>query len=298
MKILMLYAHLTAPAPPAWYIARSFKRMGHEVVTLGPGCEVNTGNRNPYIAHGNYNFMDVVRKNEIDVCLEVESGGFDISWTPPMNIKKNVKVTYWGSDTHLKNIEYAYVQKKAHYTHSFFAQKKFVDKYGSCIWLPHACDPEIHNPEYEGQKPHDVTFVGHQHPSVHKARINLFNSLNRKFKLNIRQGIFLDKMALEFKKSKIVLNRSLDGDINMRFFEGLCSGSCLLTDFIPDMVYLGAERGKHYIGYNGDGQAINAIKSLLEDPERRAKVAEAGQEFVIANHTYDHRAKKFIDVVS
>jgi hypothetical protein len=242
--------------------------------------------------------VNVIKKHNIDLCLEVESGGFDISWSPPMHYHKHARFAYWGSDTHLANIQHVYAQKKNYYHYKFFAQREFVLKHGDAIWLPHACDPEYHDPEFNGKKIHDLTFVGHRHPSVHKARINLLAQLGKQFNVNVRGGLFLDNMAREFKQSKIVFNRSLNKDVNMRFFEAMCSGSCLLTDWISDMEDLGAKRGVHFIAYDDDNVAARAVKVLLGDPERRSRVAKAGQEFVKANHTYDHRAKVLMEHVN
>lgn len=301
MNFLMMMYYTEAPAPPGWYLAKALKKLGHNVYFCGPNCEINPGkNPNPYSP--SFDLGRVISNREIDVVLEVESGGFDISWNPPgplrSKLRGKTKFVYWGSDTHLKNLAYAYRQKMRNYDMSFFAQQEFVTQTPGAMWLPHACDPDIHCPDMDDKQPrYDVTFIGHQHPTVHQHRIRLLKSLGRQgMKVNVRQGWYLHRMGMEFRRSKIVLNCSLNGDLNMRFFEAMCSGACLVADWLPKagLKNLGIVRGEHFIAYDNDNMALVALRKLLQDDERREKVAKQGQKLAQERHTYTQRAEAIL----
>jgi len=302
MNILMLFAFTEKPASPGWYIRRSFLRMGHSITTMGHNCEINTKGNNPYQTK---NIHNIIKKKNIDLVLEIDSGGFDISWNPG-HLKaqyKNVKFIYWGSDTHLGTVAGVYGNKRKRYDIAFFAQKKFIDDQHMShrYWLPHACDPEFHNPDIEDKKKvHDVTFIGHKHPTVHGKRIALLKMIkNDRIDINDRCYIYTKKMGAQFVKSRIVLNCSLNGDLNMRFFEAMCSGACLLTDWSDHGGFAeqGFKRGEHYCAYDSNRHAVTAIRALLNDHEKRKRIAKAGQKYVLENHTYDDRARKILSFV-
>ena len=297
----MLFAFTEKPASPGWYIRRSFLRMGHSITTMGHNCEINTKGNNPYQTK---NIHNIIKKKNIDLVLEIDSGGFDISWNPG-HLKaqyKNVKFIYWGSDTHLGTVAGVYGNKRKRYDIAFFAQKKFIDDQHMShrYWLPHACDPEFHNPDIEDKKKiHDVTFIGHKHPTVHGKRIALLKMIkNDRIDINDRCYIYTKKMGAQFVKSRIVLNCSLNGDLNMRFFEALSYGVCQLANY--DMVGwkdLGFEEGKHFLGYSSLEEAVEKTQWALDNNMEREKIAKAGHEKVRSAHTYEHRINEMLNIV-
>jgi spore maturation protein CgeB len=54
------------------------------------------------------------------------------------------------------------------------------------------------------------------------------------------------------------------------------------------------EEGKHYVTYNFDNLEEKA-KYYLEHPERRSKIGHQASEFVLAKHTWRHRAEKILN---
>jgi len=98
-------------------------------------------------------------------------------------------------------------------------------------------------------------------------------------------------------KSKIVFNHSINNDLNMRFFEALCSGGLLLTDKITNGVQeLFAEKF-HYVNYRSKKDAIAKINYYLKNEKKRKLIALRGQKSAIKHHTYWHRTKKILDIV-
>ena len=96
-------------------------------------------------------------------------------------------------------------------------------------------------------------------------------------------------MAKKYAESRLVFNCGINGDVNMRFFEGLQSGSALLTDVLQDQEQLGFKEGVHYIGYNNEGEMLEKARYYLRDSDKREWIAKNGFELVSDKHQYVNR---------
>jgi len=85
-------------------------------------------------------------------------------------------------------------------------------------------------------------------------------------------------------ESRISLNCSLNGDINMRCFEILESGSLLLTDRLSPQsgLDLMLSEGEHYVAYDGIEDCRDKARALLADEVRAAAIARAGHAHYLA----------------
>lgn len=221
-----------------------------------------------------------------------------LPYTP---IKTPKPFAYWASDTHINNGEpgdsYPYrlsVAKDA--DHVFCAQKAGAEKMKADgvpnpIWLPHAVEPQAYPKGEILTKRYDVCFVGH----VNNARRE--NALDRLFSefpnFYYGQQLF-ESAARKFSESRIVFNIAMTDDVNMRCFETLATGSFLLTDWVPSIDEL-FEDGKHLVLYRTMDEAIDKAKYYLAHEEEREKIAQAGYEHVMANHTIQHRVTKMLE---
>ncbi len=93
------------------------------------------------------------------------------------------------------------------------------------------------------------------------------------------------------------MNIAMKEDLNMRCFEALGTGSFLLTDWVPhiDEVF---EDGKHLVLYRSLDEAVDKAKYYLAHDSEREKIAQAGYEHVMANHTIDHRAGVMLERIN
>ena len=82
----------------------------------------------------------------------------------------------------------------------------------------------------------------------------------------------------------------------MRVFEAMCSGSCLVTDRVPDLVKLGFVDGIHYAGYSSAEELEQVVKDLLSNEEKREKIAAEGRREVLENHTYVKRMETLLEL--
>lgn len=144
------------------------------------------------------------------------------------------------------------------------------------FWLPcFTMNPYMHQPI----KPvhNSAVFVG----SLSKHHIHRRALVNHIKESNIPLSIAFasQKQAAKLYNSHAVsLNVSLNADLNFRIMEILAAGGCLLTD------RLGAEAGLnhlltenvHYLAYSSFSEAATKIKFLINEPDHRQKIAEAG----------------------
>ena len=239
-------------------------------------------------------------------------------WYPP---KDGGKTVYVASDTHLGK-EYRF-EKAKKFEYVFFNQERARDEYldgehdqqfrtpGGLMqvvdWLPHAAEPQAYPHTVQAQK-FDVCFIGHlsDEPNVHgMSRVETLDRVFRAFS-NFYFGTrspqkpganMFEDAARRFNQSRIVLNHAVRDDLNMRFFEVLCSGAFLLTTRLPDAESLGLREGEHYAAYASYDEAIEKINHYLNHPEERERIARAGHEAVMAAHTYRHRVRTMLETV-
>lgn len=79
-----------------------------------------------------------------------------------------------------------------------------------------------------------------------------------------------------------------DRQIKARIFEVPGYGGCLLTERAPNLDRY-FRIGEEILTFEGSGELIAAVKTLLANPERRDSIAQCGFERVRREHTYDRR---------
>ncbi len=84
---------------------------------------------------------------------------------------------------------------------------------------------------------------------------------------------------------------------NMRLYEATGVGTCLLTDDIPSLGDL-FEPGIDVATYQNADDCLERIEALMSDPARRDSIAGSGQARTLAQHTYTHRMKELLALVT
>jgi hypothetical protein len=185
--------------------------------------------------------------------------------------------------------------------HVFVAQRDYVDEFKkrghpSVFWLPLACDPETHS--VPGlPRTIDVSFVG-QMSAPESERHKVLTRVLSRFQTNDYHRFHSPKeMGATYSRSKIVFNKSVQGDVNMRFFEGLASGALLVTDRIGNGLEEIGEHGKHFVVYETAEEAIELIEYYLAHDAEREEIAARGQALALAEHTYSARLRTIMATV-
>ncbi len=306
----ILLDYVSHPATTAYYMHRALEKS-HNIVTCGAVIthevirqwdlkELNWPIEPQDIFRpSNGNLQDVV--NQLvenwnpDFYLFIETGLSDI---PPDLHKFDFPKVCYLIDTHIHLEKHIEIAKNFDYI--FLAQKEYIPEFKKngmthVEWLPLACDPEIHGKQ-NVEKKYEVGFVG-SITDNHARRKQLLKNIGEHFDLHIDRK-FMDEMTRVFCQSKIVFNNSINHDLNMRVFEGLCSGSLLITDPAANSGLEELfENGRHLIIYQ-DEKLIETIEYYLNHPDKIKEISECGRQEVLNKHTYGHRVQSIIDYLN
>ena len=168
-------------------------------------------------------------------------------------------------------------------------------------WLPAACDPEVHAPAPASEKRYDIAFVGSTHPELHAGRVALIRRLEThglRVHVDCRPP---QASARIFAESRIVFNASIGDDLNMRVFEGLASGSLLVTNRLPADSGLGDlfTEGEDLVAYGSEEELVARLRYYLDPAHagERETIAARGRARVLDGHTYDDRVSQIVSVL-
>jgi O-antigen biosynthesis protein len=165
---------------------------------------------------------------------------------------------------------------------------QLIKKWNSqSFWLPVACAIKVHYLAGCELK-YDIGFIGNNSWS---SRGDILSVLQKKYPRSYIGRADRNQIAEIYSSSKVVVNTAFNNDINMRFFEGLCSGALLLTDPIYNngMEELKAHSaGQFFVQYEGIDDLCAKIDYYLENESERQTIAARGKSFA-DNQTYFHR---------
>ncbi len=179
-----------------------------------------------------------------------------------------------------------------HFDVVFLAQKAYVLPFRNAgirhaYWMPLACWPPLHDVGPRDRH-YDVAYVGGLNAEEGDRRRLLMEEVATRFPNHWIGKAWPQDMARIYAESKIVANSCINRDVNMRVFEALASGALLITDEAEGLEDLFEDR-KHLVIYHDDAELPGLIAYYLEHPEERERIAAAGRELVLREHTYTHR---------
>ncbi len=111
---------------------------------------------------------------------------------------------------------------------------------------------------------------------------------------SVKPPVFGMDMYKVLSKSKLCFN--IHGDIakkcagNVRLFEATGAGTCLVTDWKKNMSDL-FELDKEVVTYKSVDECLEKVKWLLANPNEAKKIAKAGQDRTLKDHTIKNRVK-------
>ncbi len=305
----ILMDFVSYPATTAHYLERA-SRKNHNVITCGSqinediiklwNLEALNWEVTPQdIYRGNETTLQEVMEHlpeewKPDFYLWIETGLSDI----PSDLGKHKlpKVCYL-IDTHI-NFD-RHIEIAGNFDFVFLAQKAYVQAMKQAgiknvMWLPLACDPEIHG-KVKVSKNCDVGFVGSISSKPDRRNL-LLDRIKKQFDLDCQRK-FMNEMAEHFSKSKIVFNNAINNDLNMRVFEALCSGSLLVTDRVHGSGLEDFFKDKEHLVLYDDDQLEETISHYLGNETVREEIADNGRNEVLARHTYEHRINTMIQTL-
>lgn len=231
--------------------------------------------------------LDRIPRTGFDLYLNIDDG---LEYRLPPELRP---AAWWAIDTHLN---FAWCAHRARdfdlvYTAQRDGAIKLQAEGIAANWLPLACDPTIHR-KHAVPKRHEIAFVGHLFPG---PREELLNRLRWRFRdLFVGQAYF-EAMAEIYSASRLVFNRSLENDINMRVFEALACGSLLLTNDLTENGQAELfQDGIHLATYRDADDLLDKAAYYFKREEIRERIAAAGRTEALARHTYRHRMEALL----
>lgn len=273
MKILVSFEDRVRPDSTGVYLREAFRKLGHEVDHVLP--------ENIMSVHGGYDFY-----------VKIDDGQRQTQWNHRLHPSH-----YYCIDTHVESDWRLELAKAGEFdtVSVVHTQGLSLDwKRDDILLIPVGCDLDYHNVGKK-DKIYDGCFIGNFHNGLAGPRIE---TLDVFFKACHGQTFFGNRtfkdMTEKYAQSKLVFNRSINGDCNMRVFEAMCSGSCLVTDRVVDLDVFGFKNGIHYAGYSSPEELSAVTKDLLIHDEKREAIARQGHEEVSKNHKYSDRMKQLL----
>ena len=233
---------------------------------------------------------------DIGLLIRVDDGEYT---SDEVNILKNLakrpQTIYYAIDTHFPLSFQKNVAIAKNYDRVFCAQYNGVEQLKKAgikaDWLPLACDPEFHK-KMDVSKRYAIGFVGGDH--LDGSRKYILQELRERYPDSYINQAPSEQMGQIYSASKVGINLSAAGDVNMRFFEILSCGTFLLTDRIKGngLEPLGFEEGTHYVGHSSLKELFEKIEFYLDHAELREAIAFRGHQFAVQAHTYITRMRK------
>jgi len=234
--------------------------------------------------------LERVPRTGFDLYLNIDDG---LRYPLPADLHP---AAWWAIDTHM---DFDWCLTKSHgFDFVFAAQRdgavQLRDGGITTTWLPLACDPEVHR-KHDVEKTFDICFVGNVFPG---QRADLLRLLQGRFRNSSVGRCYFDEMARTYSASRVVFNRSVRDDVNMRLFEAVACGSLLLTN---DLRENGQEElfrdGVHLATYRDAEELVDKVRFYLDREAVRERIAAAGRAEALARHTYRHRMEALLGEV-
>jgi hypothetical protein len=163
-------------------------------------------------------------------------------------------------------------------------------------WPAFSFDPRLHRPRPERPRDIDLLFVGNMNPEVQAERgpwLARLARLGRRHRVVLTGGVWGEAYAELLARARIVWNRSIRGELNMRAYEAAAAGALLLMEAdnleVRDVFADGVSCALY------DEASLEAvIERYLGDPAALARVAEAGRRRV-QEETYRRHLEALLD---
>lgn len=274
MRVIVSFENRVRPDSTGVYMLRAFANLGHEVFHVLPE---NIGK---------------VKKDDADFFFKCDDGMQGQNWNPELHPS-----AYYVIDTHIESDWRVKFASEGQFDIVTVAQPEGLSLPWTNLdvsWLPLGCDPEVHHVG-EKEKIYDGCFIGNFHTAYASNRISTVDAFFKNCKRPYFGSRTFSEMAEKYAQSKLVLNQAINGDMfNMRFFEALCSGSCLVTERLKEGNTLGFVDGVHYAGYSSLDELGQVVKDLLENDDKREGIARNGRR-AATQHTYSVRMKELLE---
>ena len=301
MKVLLSCRHY--PVAAGRYVYWALRRMGHEVVTVGPAEGAflpwaNGTNLEPYEWKPDIPLSPAPFGSQVFAPL---SDALNRLATPPdliiqmdahfvMGGKAPCPNVLWMIDNHLTPYgEYEQFDR------IFIAHSWGYGKDEShAEWLPCAHDPQHHFViDENAPRPFDVAVVGVMYPQ----RQQMIEALRAAgLKVFAAQGAIYEQYNRIYNAAKVALVVSSKRDVAMRVFENMAQGCLVVADEAADMERCGFRYGEDYVSYANVSECVSGIKAALANDRARNEIIRNARA-AVAPHSWENRVKHILEAV-
>jgi hypothetical protein len=291
MNILVLAS--LRPSATANYLIRALQDCGHELLVCSDVASPLAGLQ----IGGPIDVSKVCLQHNLapDLVLFIEGGTMRLL---PVGLENMECLTAWyGIDTHMDYPKHLRIGRLFDVT--FVAQKEYVsrlqqDGLRQVHWLPLAFAAEL-IPKQILPRDLDIAYVGSVDASINPSRHSLLTALKREFPSHYFGLASPQEMISLYARARLVFNRSVGNDVNMRYFEAAGAGAVLVTDQVRNNgLETLFQEGVHYIVYPDESALLEIVRALLVDPMRCEAIGRAAKQRVLERHTYRHRANTLL----
>lgn len=275
------------------YFVKSFRSLGHEVLTVGqdPRCDVV--------------LSDMLSLKGLWNLLEGQGFRPDIAlWAdmcrPPLVLGLETLPCLTVGFSIDQYCNPWHVPLSAGHDIFLVAQKDYVPMFQDprlprhVEWFPLFCDLDLDlDPGLERDIP--VSFVGTLDPPLNPARRPFLETFRRGVPLVLRQGDYHPVFA----RSRMVLNQCAVGELNFRIFQAMSCGPALLTESCENGFAELFTPGEDLYAYaRGDAAGAAATARQALDSPRLAEVARSGQHKARTRHSSLARARRILKLAA
>lgn len=269
------------------YLEQTLAALGHTVFFVGPPADGRPG----YGLHPRLG--DLLRRlpepPDLFLCIDPSNRYF------PLGVEElEIPTVCWLGDIHLgawrKEVAKFFDLVLLPHADYLPAYRQVVG-HDQVEWLPLYLSPRV--AEVPGlARVYEVGFVGNTAPA-HRAtpRARRLELLRAHFRMNEQMTLRTPAQMSEiYSQSKLVFNNTINGDLNLRLFEGAACGALLLTDATANGLPDCFEVGRELVVYQDDQDLLDKVRHYLAHAEERQRIATAGQRRTLTDHTYAARA--------
>lgn len=286
MRIVIAANHY--PVASGRYMADAFRRLGHDVKTIGP-------------AHGQriwglslppaFVWTPDALTNEYraDLLIVMDSDPQLLEAMLKTDVAP-VKVVY-GVDNHVRD----YGNEYDHYflAHYHGPTMPVDENNPKHTWLPCGYDPTVFkaSPIAYDDRAYDVALIGILYPE----RRRLVNLLRENgYRVYAGSGLVGEDVAAVYQNARISLCSSAAGDVAQRIFETAACGCLILTDPLRDLVAKETNERLSFQGFSmywNDDELLARMRDFTRDELPLAREAVELMPTMAAAHTWDRRAQ-------
>ncbi len=278
-----------------YHLERALRDLGHTTIYVGLPCSQRLG----YDSTVSVSEVITGLPQAPDLYLWIDPAG---RYFPPGIEDLPIPTACYLIDVHLGTWRR---QVARFFDLVFVAQKDYVDSFRRVVghdqvyWLPLAAAPDVHR-QLDLSKTYDVGFVGNlavAHRNTPRAR--RLKLLAKRFSSNdFYRHYTPEQVGQVYSQSRIVFNTSIAGDVTMRVFEGTACGALVVTDSITNGLSDLFDIGQEIVVYADDHDLLDKVAYYLAHEDERTRIACAGHQRTLSQHTYIHRAQRILEIVA